>query len=445
MQHQSCFAKRAYLQALFVFILAFMSISWRSDSVVVPIAYETHQPPDGNGTMDSIAIWVAPNPDSSILFVTDKSRDYLEMHNPVTNTYIGRIGGSGTTPGRLARPNGVAVGYQIATGKGEVDAVFAVERDNNRVSAFSLPDRRLLGIFGENDLDEPYGIALYRKGDRLQAWITSTGSSPDEVFVYDIVPTDGGIRGTLAFSFEIDATLESLVIDPAKKRAYICDESTEKDVMIFDLQGHFMQRMGSGIFTDDPEGIVLYDLGGNRGYIIVADQEASPTEFEVFSRETYAYLGNFTGKTTGTDGIALTQAALPNLPQGAFFALHSDRVVHAYDWSAIAGEMGLEINVKDPITSVRHEPEARNGSHRNLSNYPNPFNPETKIQYQVPYHAFVQLDIYDSNGQHLAGLVHDEQSAGAYEVTWRGPHSGVFFARLIIGNETFSWKLAQLK
>ncbi len=38
--------------------------------------------------MDSVDIWVAPDPNNSILFITDKTGDFLEMHDPVTNTYI---------------------------------------------------------------------------------------------------------------------------------------------------------------------------------------------------------------------------------------------------------------------------------------------------------------------------------------------------------------------
>lgn len=313
-------------------------------TVSVPIVYETNLPPDGNGTMDSVAIWVAPDPSQSLLFMTDKSRDYLEIHDPVSNTYLSRIGGTGSGNGQLNYPNGVGVAYGVNTGLGLKDVVFAVERDNARVSAFSLPEQTFIGSFGAGQVGEPYGIAFYWQGSQLQAWVTDNDGSQDRTYVFDIVATATGITGTLNFSFVTAGTLESLVIDPVSQHALLCDEAAG-NVMVYDLQGNFIQRFGAGLFVDDPEGIVIYDTGGGAGYIIVADQNASPTQFEVFDRQTYQHLGNFTGPTTGTDGIALTQRALPNLPSGSFYAIDSDRTTHAYSWAAIANAMGLQIVV----------------------------------------------------------------------------------------------------
>ncbi len=322
-------------------------------TVSVPIVYETNLPPDGNGTMDSVAIWAAPDPNQSLLFMTDKSRDYLEVHNPVTNTYLTRIGGPGTGNGQLNYPNGVGVAYGVNTGIGLRDVVFAVERDNARVSAFALPEQTFIGSFGSGQVGEPYGIAFYWQGSQLQAWVTDNSGSQDQTYVFDIVPTATGIAGNLNFSFVTAGTLESLIIDPVSQRALLCDEAAG-NVMVYDLQGNFILRFGAGLFVDDPEGIVIYDTGGGAGYIIVADQNASPTQFEVFDRQTYQHIGNFTGPTTGTDGIALTQRPLPNLPSGSFYAIDSDRTTHTYDWAAIANAMGLQIVVigGDPAITV---------------------------------------------------------------------------------------------
>ncbi len=322
-------------------------------TVSVPIVYETNLPPDGNGTMDSVAIWVAPDPNQSLLFMTDKSRHYLEVHNAVTNTYVGRIGGPGSGNGQLNYPNGVGVAYGVSTGIGLKDIVFAVERDNHRVSAFALPEKTFIGSFGSTQLVEPYGIAFYWQGNQLQAWITDNDGSQDKTYVFDVVSTVTGITGNFNFSFVTAGTLESLVIDPVSQRALLCDEAAG-NVMVYNLQGNFIQRFGVGLFVDDPEGIVIYDTGGGAGYIIVADQNASPTQFEVFDRQTYQHIGNFTGPTTGTDGIALTQRALPNLPSGSFYAIDSDRTTHAYSWAAIANAMGLQIVVigNDPAITV---------------------------------------------------------------------------------------------
>ena len=70
-------------------------------------------------------------------------------------------------------------------------------------------------------------------------------------------------------------------------------------------------------------------------------------------------------------------------------------------------------------------------------NFPNPFNPSTSIDYQVPTNAAVILRVYNQLGQLLRTLVEQEQQAGMYRVVWDGRTSfgqavasGVYLYRL---------------
>lgn len=69
------------------------------------------------------------------------------------------------------------------------------------------------------------------------------------------------------------------------------------------------------------------------------------------------------------------------------------------------------------------------------SNYPNPFNPETRISYAVPTTAHVRLAVYDALGREVAVLVNEGQVAGRYETTFEGGGlpSGVYLYRLTAG------------
>lgn len=51
-------------------------------------------------------------------------------------------------------------------------------------------------------------------------------------------------------------------------------------------------------------------------------------------------------------------------------------------------------------------------------NFPNPFNPETRIRYDVPSAAQVTLKVYDVLGREIRTLVNDFQQAGTYNVVW---------------------------
>lgn len=67
--------------------------------------------------------------------------------------------------------------------------------------------------------------------------------------------------------------------------------------------------------------------------------------------------------------------------------------------------------------------------------YPNPFNPASTIQYDLPEAALVQLVILNMLGQEVARLVDGWQPSGRYQVNWRsgGHPSGVYFCRLRAG------------
>ena len=67
-----------------------------------------------------------------------------------------------------------------------------------------------------------------------------------------------------------------------------------------------------------------------------------------------------------------------------------------------------------------------------FKNYPNPFNPITTINYELPQLSKVQFSIYDLTGNEVTRLIDGEQSAGHHQVTWDASDvaSGIYFYRL---------------
>lgn len=68
-------------------------------------------------------------------------------------------------------------------------------------------------------------------------------------------------------------------------------------------------------------------------------------------------------------------------------------------------------------------------------NYPNPFNPSTSIDYQLPQNAQVSIELYSMNGQKIAQIANEQQTAGYYTVTVgssiaSGLASGVYLYRV---------------
>jgi hypothetical protein len=90
-----------------------------------------------------------------------------------------------------------------------------------------------------------------------------------------------------------------------------------------------------------------------------------------------------------------------------------------------------------------------------LPNYPNPFNPETKIRYGIPSShevgSPVVLEIYDVRGQRVRTF-QVEDTPGWHEVTWNGRGddgserpSGHYVLRLICDGEMTTWKMTMVK
>jgi len=147
---------------------------------------------------------------------------------------------------------------------------------------------------------------------------------------------------------------------------------------------------------------------------------------EVVNGEAGDYRRVGTGIGIGMDGsVRVVDRGLVQGSRYAYRLLNDDGTVHE--------SMGLYI----PVT------RAALGQ-----NFPNPFNPVTKIEYWVPEakagsKTAVSVEIYDVRGARVRSLVRADQAAGRYLVEWDGrddrgnpSSSGVYFYRMV--TPTFS-------
>ena len=120
------------------------------------------------------------------------------------------------------------------------------------------------------------------------------------------------------------------------------------------------------------------------------------------------------------------------------------------DDGSLAFKQGIE-NLQKLLASMIPQETAL------LPNYPNPFNPETWIPYQLAEPAEVTLTIYDMNGQLVRRLTVGHQAAGIYQsrtraVYWDGRNqlgesvaSGLYLYTLTAGEFTATRKMLILK
>ena len=148
---------------------------------------------------------------------------------------------------------------------------------------------------------------------------------------------------------------------------------------------------------------------------------------------------------------------LPSLAGGLRGVESVDATIEAWiaqarleDDGSLAFKEGIE-NLQKLLASLIPEETAL------LANYPNPFNPETWIPYQLAESAEVTLTIYDINGEMVRRLALGHQTAGIYHsrsraVYWDGRNqlgesvvSGLYFYTLAAGEFTATRRMLILK
>jgi Beta-lactamase enzyme family/Polyglycine hydrolase-like, structural repeat len=85
-------------------------------------------------------------------------------------------------------------------------------------------------------------------------------------------------------------------------------------------------------------------------------------------------------------------------------------------------------------------------------NFPNPFNPSTRLIFQLDQPQRVNLSVYDSAGRRVAVVADELFEPGRHEETWHGRDeegrlvpAGIYFARLRAGERIESMKMALIK
>ena len=99
-----------------------------------------------------------------------------------------------------------------------------------------------------------------------------------------------------------------------------------------------------------------------------------------------------------------------------------------------------EIFPQNLDNTIRHD---KKDSYFNAKNYPNPFNPLTKITYTIPESTSVKITVYDRIGLEVATIVDQNQEPGNYSVEFNatGLKPGTYFYRIKTSTHTEVFKM----
>ena len=79
--------------------------------------------------------------------------------------------------------------------------------------------------------------------------------------------------------------------------------------------------------------------------------------------------------------------------------------------------------------------------------YPNPFNPQTLISYEIPKECKVSVIIHDMLGKEVEKIVDEKKQSGVYSLSWDASDkpSGIYFVSFKANYYNKSQKLILLK
>jgi myo-inositol-hexaphosphate 3-phosphohydrolase len=311
--------------------------------VTEPVKWDTDDP----------AIWIHPEDRARSLVVgTDKNSDGALYVFNLQGKIEQRVGG-------LRRPNNVDIAHGLPLGGTLVDLAVTTEREAQRLRAFRLPsmepaDRGDLVVFDGNRERAPMGIALYKRPrDGALFAIVGGKSGPAKGYLHQYRLEDDG-TGFLKMTFvrEFGAysgknEIEAIAVDAALGYVYYSDEGTgvrkyhaDPDARRADQELALFATSG---FAGDHEGISIYPVDRNTGYLLVSDQAAN--RFWIFRREgepgrphehhPVKIIETATTESDGSDVVPFTLT--PQLPGGLFVAMSSDKTFQYYAWDDIAG------------------------------------------------------------------------------------------------------------
>ena len=106
----------------------------------------------------------------------------------------------------------------------------------------------------------------------------------------------------------------------------------------------------------------------------------------------------------------------------------------------VSNATGAAYFISNDETSIGQE-FIPNLKYNMINNYPNPFNPTTTIKFSIQNNSKVDLSIYNTKGQKIKTLIHNDFSKGDHSIIWQGDDnfgnyvsSGIYYYQLNVND-----------
>jgi hypothetical protein len=123
-----------------------------------------------------------------------------------------------------------------------------------------------------------------------------------------------------------------------------------------------------------------------------------------------------------------------------FWRVNATNILGTSDWSAVRSFSIRTVGINQISSEIPN-------SFKLLNNYPNPFNPITKIRFQIQKTSYAEIRIFDITGKNITTLVNRVIKEGVYESVFDASAfpSGIYFVKMQADNYTGVNKIALVK
>lgn len=269
----------------------------------IPTAVESDIADRSGDAMDDPAIWVHPTaPEKSRVLGTNKRWGLLSFS--MQGEQLQAIG--------AGRVNNIDIRQRVLLGGEYRDVAVASNRDRNSLSIFNVDQHGLLTPLPEQatTLSEIYGLCLYQPSeDELYVFANEKSGLVSQI---ELKWQDNHLKATQVRQFSVPSQPEGCVADDAKKQLFLGEENAgiwafNLDDKSANLSGKMIIKTG-GPLVADIEGISLYQVDSDTGYLVVSSQ-GNDSYLLYNSTPPYAYVDRFrigVNASEGHDGSAET-------------------------------------------------------------------------------------------------------------------------------------------
>ena len=219
-----------------------------------------------------------------------------------------------------------------------------------------------------------------------------------------------------------------IILDCPRQWACALAYTSADELILFSSSGTFRVQGDTGCDSLGNAGFEIFspfDVDNQLGAAVVS----GPTSANYIT----LYRSNVDGTRPAPIGAVQVVGNPPETRQYEAVAIH-DGVVYVLwtfgpSWNPIGIGM-FRVGWSDTIlVSVADIPVVP--KQFSLSAYPNPFNSELQIQYELPRSVDAEIVVFNVLGQKVAGLVSGMQSAGSHQAVWSPQEgSGIYFVTL---------------